>query len=92
MGAILTGVFASKALNPAGFDGLIHGNPTQVLIQLLGLAAVIAYAAVASFVILKLLDRLVGLRVPEHVETDGLDRHQHGERAYGTGFLTPQPA
>ncbi|MEB3185993.1 MAG: ammonium transporter [bacterium] len=90
VGALLTGVFASKALNPAGFDGLIHGNPMQVLTQLLGLAAVIAYAAIGSFAILKLLDRVVGLRVPEHVENDGLDRHQHGERAYGTGFLTPQ--
>jgi Amt family ammonium transporter len=82
VGALLTGVFASKAINSAGANGLLFGNPGQLLIQLTGVAATIVYAAVMTFVILKVVDALFGLRVKEQAEEDGLDLTQHGELAY----------
>jgi Amt family ammonium transporter len=79
-GAIATGVFATTAIN--AFPGLIDGNPGQVAIQALAVAAVIAYAVVATFAIIKLVDFLLGLRVPAHEEEVGLDLAVHGEVAY----------
>jgi Amt family ammonium transporter len=81
-GALLTGVFASKLINSAGQDGLLAGNPAQMVPQILGVLATVAYAAVGTFVILKVVDALVGLRVKEHAEEEGLDITQHGELAY----------
>ncbi|MFZ5660904.1 MAG: ammonium transporter [Pseudomonadota bacterium] len=80
IGAVLTGVFAVKAIG--GTAGLLEGNPGQVLIQLLGVGATVAYTAVATFVILKLLDLVIGLRVAEEHEREGLDLSQHGEQVY----------
>jgi len=77
VGAILTGVFAVEAIG--GTPGLLEGNPTQVLTQLYGVAATIVWSALASFVILKLIDLTIGLRVSEEVERDGLDFELHGE-------------
>jgi Amt family ammonium transporter len=80
LGAILTGVFAVSAVN--GARGLIDGNPNQVGTQLVAVAAVWIYSAVVTFVILKLVDVFVGLRVPEEEEEAGLDASQHGEVAW----------
>jgi ammonium transporter, Amt family len=82
-GAIATGVFATVAVNAGGANGLLFGNPAQLGIQLIGVLASTLYAGGATWLILKLVDRLVGLRVPEHEEIRGLDATQHGEPAYG---------
>jgi ammonium transporter, Amt family len=83
VGALLTGVFASVAINPAGPDGLLAGNSGLLLKQLAGVGATVVYAAVMTFVILKVVDVLFGgLRVKEQQEEEGLDLTQHGELAY----------
>jgi Amt family ammonium transporter len=82
LGALLTGVFAQKALNEAGRDGVIAGNPGQMLPQLAGIVAVGAYAAVVTLLLLKLVDKIVGLRVPVSEEREGLDATEHGETGY----------
>ncbi len=82
IGALLTGVFARKALNPAGNDGLLAGNPGLLAKQALGLLAVGAWTVVVTLVLLKLVDKLVGLRVSEDDEHEGLDITQHGESGY----------
>jgi Amt family ammonium transporter len=79
IGAVLTGVFAKAAIGGEGKSGLIDGNPGQILVQLEGIAFTVVYCAIASFVILKLLDVVMGLRVEEEVERDGLDLALHGE-------------
>jgi ammonium transporter, Amt family len=81
-GAIATGLFASKAVNPAGADGLFFGNPKQVLIQLLAVSATIAYSAVASCIIYKIVDVIMKVRVTKKDEIIGLDLSQHHENAY----------
>jgi Amt family ammonium transporter len=78
-GALATGVFAHKALNPAGADGLLYGNYGLLGVQLLAVAAVAVYAALGTWLILRALDLVVGLRVKEAVEAAGLDYHHHGE-------------
>jgi len=81
-GAIATGLFASKAINPAGADGLFLGNPGQLLIQLAGVAASWVLAGGATFVLLKFLDAVMKLRVTEEEEDIGLDLTQHSESGY----------
>jgi Amt family ammonium transporter len=88
VGAILTGVFATTAVNEAGGDGLLAGNPSQVLLQLLGIAIAYILAAVGTFIILKILDATVGLRVKQPVELEGMDINEHGEEGYGEEFGT----
>ena len=80
-GAIATGVFATTAINPLG-RGLIDGNPGQVLTQVIAVGATIAYAVVATWVIVKLVDVVLGIRVPAREEEVGLDLAVHGEAAY----------
>jgi len=82
-GALATGIFASATVNSAGADGLLLGNAVQVLRQLAGIGAVWAFAFGATWVLGKLVDVTVGLRVGATEETVGLDVSQHGERAYG---------
>ncbi|MFO0558940.1 MAG: ammonium transporter [Polyangiales bacterium] len=82
VGALLTGVFARKALNPAGNDGLLAGNPGLLAKQALGLLAAGAWAVIITIILLKLVDKLVGLRVTEDDEHEGLDITQHGESGY----------
>jgi Amt family ammonium transporter len=84
-GALATGVFAQKAINAAGGDGLLAGNAGQLLVQAASVAATVAYAFVGSLVILKVVDRLVGLRVSAEDELAGLDASQHGEAGYLLG-------
>ncbi|MEZ5893754.1 MAG: ammonium transporter [Parvularculaceae bacterium] len=78
VGAILTGVFAREAINSAG-SGLLDGNAVQVWTQFVGTLATIAWSGVASFVILKVIDMTIGLRVPTDLEREGLDIGLHGE-------------
>jgi ammonium transporter, Amt family len=81
-GALATGVFATVAVNSAAKDGLIAGNPAQLGVQAIAVVASIAYSAVMTFAILKLINLFVGLRVGEHEEVLGLDASQHRESAY----------
>jgi Amt family ammonium transporter len=81
-GALATGLFASKAINAAGADGLFYGNPAQLGIQALAVLISATFAFVGTFVILKLVDGLMGLRVSEEEERMGLDLSQHEERSY----------
>ncbi len=81
-GTLMLGIFASKAVNPGGADGLLAGNPAFFLTQLLGVAVVLVYAFVTSFVLLKIIDAMLGLRVSPEDEVQGLDLSQHSETAY----------
>jgi len=80
-GALATGIFASSAIS--GTPGLLEGNIAQMLTQFIGVVAVAAFAFAATWVLGKLVDVTVGLRVGQMDETVGLDLSQHGERAYG---------
>jgi ammonium transporter, Amt family len=82
VGALLTGLFAQKMVNGAGNNGLFFGNAHQFLVQALGVGAALAYAAAMTFVLLKILDATVGIRVTEEEEVMGLDHTQHRESAY----------
>jgi ammonium transporter, Amt family len=90
IGALLTGVFATSAVNPIFKDGagnplpvgLVDGNAHQILNQLLAVAIAWVLAAVGTMVILKVVDWTIGVRVPEEHEIQGLDLSQHGEEAY----------
>jgi Amt family ammonium transporter len=81
-GAIATGLFATVAINSGAKDGLFYGNPGQLGIQAVAVGASVLYSAVMTFVILKLINVFVGLRVPESEEVLGLDASQHREAAY----------
>ncbi|MDE3113454.1 MAG: ammonium transporter [Chloroflexota bacterium] len=82
VGVLLTGVFAELAVNAGGANGLLYGDPGRLGVQAIAALSVAAYCAVATFVLLKLIDLFVGLRVPEHEEVLGLDITQHREEAY----------
>jgi Amt family ammonium transporter len=81
VGALLTGVFAEKALNGT-FDGALFGNPGQVLVQGAAVLGAIAYSAAGTFVVLKLIGLVVPLRATVSEEAEGLDITAHGEEAY----------
>jgi len=83
LGMLATGIFASVAINSAGADGLLLGNSMQFLKQLVGVVTIGGYAFVVTWVLGKLVDVTIGLRVGQTEETVGLDISQHGERAYG---------
>jgi Amt family ammonium transporter len=87
-GALATGVFASKAVNAAGADGLIYGNPSLVATQAMTVAATWALALGGSFVLLKLVQGLMGLRLTPDQELEGLDLSVHGETGYSLGAAT----
>jgi Amt family ammonium transporter len=78
LGAILTGVFATNVINSAG-SGMIDGNAGQIITQLKGVGFTVIYTAIVTFVILKVIQLVMGLRVSEDVERDGLDLGLHGE-------------
>ncbi len=80
LGALLTGVFATKAIG--GTPGLLEGNPSLVALQSFGVIVTVVYGALLTWVILKAVDALVGLRVSEEEEFEGLDISQHGEQLY----------
>ncbi|MGY9013778.1 MAG: ammonium transporter [Rhodospirillales bacterium] len=77
IGALLTGVFAVEAIG--GTPGLLEGNAAQVWIQFIGIVSTIAYCAIATFIILKVVQGIMGLRVDEEAEVEGLDINLHGE-------------
>jgi Amt family ammonium transporter len=81
-GALATGLWATKAVNAAGADGLLHGNPLQFWIQIKATVITAAFSLVASFALLWLVDKALGLRVSEQDERIGLDLTQHRETAY----------
>ena len=82
LGTLATGLFASKAVNPAGADGLFYGNPKQFMIQLLAVAVTVVYSFVASYILYKVVDLFLKVRIPEKEEIMGLDLTQHHENAY----------
>lgn len=81
-GALLTGVFASKAVNPNGADGLLAGNAKLLGIQFVAVAATIVFAGVASFVLLRALKAVMEIRISVEAELSGIDVTEHGEEAY----------
>ncbi len=81
LGAILTGIFADPVINEAG-KGLLYGNPSQLLIQLIAVGVTIVYDATVTFIIFMLIKAFVGLRVNVDDEIAGLDETKHGEKAY----------
>ncbi|MEI6587038.1 MAG: ammonium transporter [Sediminibacterium sp.] len=78
LGAILTGVFASKAIG--GTAGLLEGNAAQVKLQLIGVGVTLLYTAIVTYIILKVVDLITPLRASDANERDGLDLSQHGEQ------------
>jgi Amt family ammonium transporter len=78
-GAMLTGAFASNAINMTSKGWLIDGNAGQMLIQFYDVAAVFVYCAIGTYIILKVIDVTIGLRVKRDVEVEGLDINLHGE-------------
>jgi Amt family ammonium transporter len=85
VGALLTGVFAQKAWNPDGADGLFFGNARQVGIQAIAILATLIYSAAGTFVIVKVVGLMTALRTDPREEGMGLDVTQHGEEAYSRG-------
>jgi Amt family ammonium transporter len=81
-GSIATGIFAKKSINDLGADGLIYGGADQFVKQIVTVAIVVVFAGAASWLILKVIDITIGLRVPEQEEVLGLDTTTHGELAY----------
>jgi Amt family ammonium transporter len=80
-GALATGIFASSAVNSAG-KGLLDGNAHQLTVQAIGVGSVIVYSVVVTFILLKIIDVIIGLRVSSDEETQGLDLTQHSEVGY----------
>jgi Amt family ammonium transporter len=81
-GIIATGLFATTAINPAGANGLLAGNARQLFIQLVAAVTTTVYAFIGTFIIYKLVDAIIGVRVVDEEEAMGLDLTQHNERAY----------
>jgi Amt family ammonium transporter len=75
-------LFASKAINAAGNDGLFFGNPGQLWVQLVSVIATLALAIIGTYILLTIVKAMMGLRVADEEERMGLDLSQHNERAY----------
>ena len=82
IGSLAIGIFASQAINPSGPNGLLFGNPDQLGIQAIGVAVAAGLGFGGTYVIMKVIDFLVGVRVSAKVEDAGLDISEHAERAY----------
>ncbi len=82
IGALLTGLFATKLVNAAGGDGLFFGNPGQLGVQALAVGVTLVYSFVVSYILLKILDATMGLRVSPEEEVAGLDISEHQETGY----------
>ena len=82
LGAMLTGAFAKNSINSLGKGWLTDGNGGQMLIQFYDVAAVFLYCGIVTFIILKVIDIVVGLRVSPEVEVEGLDINLHGETVH----------
>jgi Amt family ammonium transporter len=88
VGALLTGIFATKEVNATGANGLLFGNPVQLWDQFVGVVATYIFAAVGTFIILKALGAIMELRVKAESEDQGLDINEHGEEGYGEEFAS----
>ena len=82
-GAIATGIFCTTTVNSAGREGLLYGNPKQFLLQLVSVVVVWVFAFVMTWILGKVVNAIIGLRVSPTEESVGLHISQHGERAYG---------
>jgi len=82
VGTLAVGLIASSLINPAGPNGLIYGNPIQLGLQALGVVSTAAFSFGGTIIIIKLLDKTIGLRVREEQEEVGLDLSEHAEKAY----------
>jgi ammonium transporter, Amt family len=82
IGALATGVFATKSINPAGADGLLYGNSYQLWVQFFTTLVSALFSAVGTFIIYKIIDKTMGMRVNERDEYIGLDLTQHHEAGY----------
>ena len=99
VGALLTGIFATRAINPIfkGTDGsylpvgLLDGNSAQFFNQVLAVVITVSFSVIGTMVILKLVDLAMGLRVSEAGEIEGLDKTEHGEVGHHDGFAIPEP-
>jgi Amt family ammonium transporter len=80
VGMLMTGIFASKAIYPAGADGLAYGNPAFFLTQLKAMGCAVGYSFVVSYAIFKFINFIVPLRVSNEEEEEGLDASQHNEK------------
>jgi Amt family ammonium transporter len=87
LGTVLLGVFASKAVNTAGADGLIYGGGSFFGKQVLAVLIASAYAFIFTYIMLALINRITRVRVSEEEERQGLDFSIHGEQAYDEGAL-----
>ncbi len=81
-GALMTGLFATTTVNSAGANGLFYGNPKQFMIQVMAVGITVVYSALATAIIFKLVDVVIGMRASAEDEVMGLDLTQHHERAY----------
>jgi Amt family ammonium transporter len=86
VGAILTAIFATTEVNAAGKDGVLRGNFSELLVELGAIAIAYIIAAVGTWIILKVIDATIGLRVKEEAEHQGLDINEHGEEGYNSEF------
>ena len=84
IGTICLGIFASKAVNPGGADGLLAGNPAFLGTQLFGIMVVGLYAFIVSWILCKVIDMAMGMRLDTDSEMVGLDQAEHNETAYNT--------
>jgi Amt family ammonium transporter len=81
-GALMTGVLATRSVNAAGGDGLLYGNPAQLLMQCAAITATIAVSAFVTFVLLKIIGATLGIRSNDEHQFEGLDLIEHGEKGY----------
>lgn len=86
VGAILTGIFATTEVNAAGKEGLLRGNPSLMVTQIIAVVIAYVFAGVGTFIILKVIDATVGLRLKPEAEVQGMDINEHGEEGYGREF------
>jgi Amt family ammonium transporter len=81
-GALMTGLLATTAVNPAGANGLFYGNPSQFAVQLLAVAATAVASGTITFILLKAIDLTIGIRSSDEHQYEGLDFVEHGEQGY----------
>jgi ammonium transporter, Amt family len=86
IGAILTAIFATTEVNSGGKDGVLRGNFGELFVELAAIAIAYIIAAVGTWIILKVIDATIGLRVNEEMENQGLDINEHGEEGYNSEF------
>lgn len=86
VGALLTGIFATTTVNSAGKNGLLYGNPSEMLVEIAAIAIAYIFAAAGTWIIIKILNATVGLRPKPDAELQGMDINEHGEEAYNEEF------